>query len=39
MPRIVFVIDHGFENAALVEKLLGQDTIKAREEDDGESAE
>lgn len=33
MPRIFFVIDHGFENAALVEKLLGQDTIKAREED------
>lgn len=32
MPRIFFVIDHGFENAALVEKLLGQDTIKAREE-------
>jgi len=28
------VIDHGFENAALVEKLLGQDTIKAREGDE-----
>ena len=34
MPRIFFVIDHGFENAALVEKLLGQDTIKAQ---DGEA--
>jgi ribosome-binding factor A len=33
MPRIFFEIDHGFENAALVEKLLGQDTIKAREEE------
>jgi len=32
MPRIFFDIDHGFENAALVEKILGQDTIKAREE-------
>jgi ribosome-binding factor A len=31
MPRIFFVIDHGFENAALVEKLLRQDTIKDRE--------
>jgi len=39
MPRIFFEIDHGFENAALVEKLLGQDTIKAREENErgGES--
>jgi len=37
MPRIFFVIDHGFENAALVEKLLGQDTIKARAEEKGES--
>jgi ribosome-binding factor A len=36
MPRIVFEIDHGFENAAIVEKLLGQDTIKAQE-GDGES--
>ena len=34
MPRIMFVVDHGFENAALVEKLLGQDTIKAQEEDE-----
>jgi ribosome-binding factor A len=34
MPRILFVIDHGFENAALVEKLLGQDTIKTREKED-----
>ncbi|HUC31237.1 MAG TPA: ribosome-binding factor A [Candidatus Paceibacterota bacterium] len=33
MPRIFFEIDHGFENAALVEKLLGQDTIKAQEEE------
>jgi ribosome-binding factor A len=32
MPRISFVIDHGFENAAKVEKLLEQDTIKAQEE-------
>ena len=32
MPRIFFVIDHGFENAALVEKLLGQDTIKGKDE-------
>jgi ribosome-binding factor A len=31
MPRIFFDIDHGFENAALVEKLLGEDTIKAQE--------
>ena len=31
MPRIVFVIDHGFENAALVEKLLGQDTINGKD--------
>lgn len=36
MPRIFFEIDHGFENAALVEKLLGQDTIKTREEDEPE---
>lgn len=35
MPRIFFVIDHGLENAAKVEKLLEQDTIKAQE--DGES--
>ena len=35
MPRIFFVIDHGFENAALVEKLLGQDTIKTRENGEG----
>lgn len=35
MPRIHFVIDHGPENAAKVEKILGQDTIKAQE--DGES--
>jgi ribosome-binding factor A len=33
MPRIFFDLDHGLENAALVEKLLGQDTIKAREEE------
>ena len=33
MPRIFFAIDHGPENAALVEKLLGRDTIKAREEE------
>ncbi len=39
MPRIFFEIDHGFENAAKVEKLLEQDTIKAREEGDGESKE
>jgi ribosome-binding factor A len=32
MPRIFFDIDHGFENAALVEKLLGQDSIKAQED-------
>ena len=32
MPRIVFVIDHGPENAAKVEKLLEQDTIKAQED-------
>ena len=32
MPRIFFVIDHGFENAAKVEKLLGQDTIKGKDE-------
>ena len=38
MPRIFFVIDHGFENAALVEKLLGQDTIKAREEERGDES-
>ncbi len=31
MPRIVFVIDHGPENAALVEKLLEQDTIKGKD--------
>jgi ribosome-binding factor A len=36
MPRILFVIDHGFENAAKVEKLLGQDTIKAREDNEPE---
>ena len=35
MPRIAFVIDHGLENVALVEKLLGQDTIKAQEDDHG----
>lgn len=35
MPRIFFVIDHGFENAALVEKLLGQDTIKGKDEGHG----
>jgi ribosome-binding factor A len=34
MPRIFFDIDHGFENAALVEKILGQDTIKAQEADE-----
>jgi ribosome-binding factor A len=34
MPRIFFDIDHGFENAALVEKLLKQDTIKAQEEEE-----
>lgn len=28
MPRIFFAIDHGFENAAKVEKLLEEDTIK-----------
>ena len=28
MPRIVFVIDHGFENAALVEKLWEEDKGK-----------
>jgi ribosome-binding factor A len=33
MPRIFFEIDHGNEHAALVEKLLGQDTIKAQEEE------
>jgi ribosome-binding factor A len=33
MPRIFFEIDHGFENAALVEKLLEQDTIKAQEKE------
>ena len=31
MPRIFFAIDHGSENAAKVEKLLKQDTIKAQE--------
>jgi ribosome-binding factor A len=35
MPRISFVLDHGFENAAKVEKLLGEDTIKAQEEGEG----
>jgi ribosome-binding factor A len=38
MPRILFVIDHGNENAAIVEKLLGQDTIKAQDEDGKEDA-
>ena len=33
MPRIFFEIDHGLENAAKVEKLLGEDTIKARDEE------
>lgn len=33
MPRISFAIDHGPENAAKVEKMLEQDTIKAREDD------
>jgi ribosome-binding factor A len=28
MPRIFFEIDHGLANAAIVEKLLGEDTIK-----------
>lgn len=32
MPRIVFAIDHGPENAAKVEKLLEQDTIKDTED-------
>ncbi len=32
MPRIFFEIDHGFENAAKVEKLLGEDTIKGKDE-------
>jgi ribosome-binding factor A len=34
MPRIAFVIDHGLENAAKVEKLLGQDTIKGKDEEE-----
>lgn len=29
MPRIFFEVDHGLENAALVEKILEDDTIKA----------
>ena len=29
MPRIFFEIDHGLENAALVEKILEKDSIKA----------
>lgn len=32
MPRISFAIDHGPENAAKVEKLLEQDTIKGKDE-------
>ena len=31
MPRIFFAIDHGPENAAKVEKLLKQDTIKGED--------
>jgi ribosome-binding factor A len=33
MPRIMFEVDRGLENAALVEKILADDTIKAQVEE------
>ena len=38
MPRIFFEVDHGLENAALVEKILGDDSIKAEIETAAEEA-